>query len=329
MLVDPYSAGDFPDNYYRAMKGGALGFVGILVDYVDSHQYRNEAYASYKPGGAMSMPALWMSPVQGAALVQQIKASGKQPLQGRLDLEGQLSRQTGRGVYGYLPGMSEETVLIESHHDASTTHGAVEDASGAAEVMALARYFGQFPKEARPRTLMFATMDTHFTDYAVHKAFARNHLAVGNPSGDKVVAVVTVEHIGNEFLKGPDGGWRATGRVVPHALMVSTEIKGFKDIAVNAMKRFGLERTFAVSTSLASLVTGGTLPADSDDFWNAGLPLIAFVGAPLYLYDEADTLDKVARQDLNRVARAFATVVQQVSALPSANFKRLPVNAQP
>lgn len=331
MLVDPYSAGDFPDNYYRAMKGGALGFVGILVDYVDSHQYRNEAYASYKPGTAMSMPALWMSPVQGAALVQQIKAASRQPggLQARFELEGQLSRQTARGVYGYLPGMSDEIVLIESHHDASTTQGAVEDASGAAEVMALARYFGQFPKEARPRTLMFATMDSHFTDYAVHKAFARRHLAVGNPSGDKVVAVVTVEHLGNEFLKGPDGGWRATGRLVPHALMVSTEVKGFKDIAVNAMKRFGLERTFAVSTSLASLVTGGTLPADSDDFWNAGLPIIAYVGAPLYLYDEADTLDKVARQDLNRVARAFANVVEQVSALPSANFKRLPVKTEP
>jgi hypothetical protein len=59
--------------------------------------------------------------------------------------------------------MSDEIVLIQSHHD-STTSGAVEDASGAAEVMALARYFGQFPKDARPRTVMFATMDTHFTD---------------------------------------------------------------------------------------------------------------------------------------------------------------------
>lgn len=325
MLVDPYSGGDFPDNYYRAMKGGALGFVGILVDYVDSHQYRNEAYASYEPGMTMSMPALWMSPVQGAALVQQIKAA-KQPdgVQAQLRLEGQLSKQTGRGVYGYLPGMSDETVLIESHHDASTTQGAVEDASGAAEVLALARYFGQFPKEARPRTLMFATMDSHFTDYAVHRAFAKRHLKPGNPAGDKVVAVVTVEHIGNEFLKGPQGGWQATGRVVPHALMVSTEVKGFKEIAVDAMRRFELERTFAVSTSLVDMVADGTIPADSDDFWKVGLPVIAFVGAPLYLYDEADTLDKVAKQDLNRVARAFAHVVEQVSALPSANFKRLP-----
>jgi hypothetical protein len=322
MLVDPYSGGDYPDNYYRAMQAGAAGFVGVLVDNFDSHQYRNEAYSSYVPGKLMSMPALWMSPVQGAALVQQIKSAQADAVKGTLRLDGELARQTGRGVYGYLPGMSDEIVLIESHHDSNTT-GAVEDASGAAEVMALARYFGQFPKEKRPRTLMFATMDTHFTDYAVHKAFVKRHLKAGNPSGDKVVAVVTIEHIGKEFLKGPNGQLRDAGRLVPQAVMVTTDVKGFEDIAVNAIHGFGLERAFAVSTSLVEWVVGGGIPADSDDFFRAGLPVIALVGAPLYLYDEADTLDKVARQHLNRVARAFVQVVEQVSALPSANFKRL------
>jgi hypothetical protein len=55
--------------------------------------------------------------------------------------------------------------------------------------------------------------------------------------------------------------------------------------------------------------------------------VIAFVGAPLYLYDEADTMDKVAKQELNRVARAFVRVVERVSALPSANFTRMPDKA--
>jgi len=323
MLVDPYSGGDYPGNYYRAMQAGAAGFVGVLVDNFDSHSYRNEAYASYVQGKAMSMPALWMSPVKGGALIEQIKAAQADAVKGTLRLDGELARQTGRGVYGYLPGMSDEIVLIESHHDSNTT-GAVEDASGAAEVMALARYFGQFPKEKRPRTLMFATMDTHFTDYAVHKAFVKHHVKLGNASGDKIVAVVSIEHIGNEFLKGPDGRLQATGRLVPSALMVSTDVKGFEDIAVNAIHSFGLERTFAVSTSLVEWVVGGGIPADPDDFFRAGLPVIALVGGPLYLYDDADTLDKVAKQNLNRVARAFVQVVEQVSALPSANFKRLP-----
>ena len=327
-FVDPYSGGDFPGNYYRAMKAGAAGFVGILVDYFDSHQYRNEAYRSYDPGSAMTLPAMWLSPVDGAALVGRIRAAGrKQPVMATLKLEGTLTRQTGRGVYGFLPGMSDETVLIQSHHD-STTAGAVEDASGAAEVLALARHFAQLPRTSRSRTLMFATMDTHFTDYAVHKAFAKQHLRAGNPEGRKVVAAVTIEHIGNEFLKGPDGQPHASGRVAPRGLMVSTEVKGFKQIALDAMRGFELERTAAVSTSILQFVGGGKgIPADSSDFLRVGVPVIAFVGAPLYLYDEADTLDKVARQELGKVARAFVQVVERVGALPSDAFERLPDTA--
>ncbi|RZK99478.1 MAG: M28 family peptidase [Rubrivivax sp.] len=320
-LVDPYAGGGFPDSYYRAMNKGAVGFIGVLNDYFDSHQYRNEAYRSYDPGQAMRIPGLWLSPVAGGQLAERAQA-GK--LKAALTLEGQLAAQKGRAVVGYLPGMSDEIVLIESHHDSATT-GATEDASGAASVMALARYFAQLPRSQRPRTLMFATMDTHFTDYAVHKAFAKRHLVEGNPLGEKVVAVVTLEHIAQEWVPGKDKKPVNTGRVAPRALMVSTEVDGFKDIVVTAMREHQLERSFAVSTALTQLVGGEPgLPADSSDFLRAGVPVIALVGAPLYLYDDIDTPDKVAKDELGRVAQAFVDVVRKVSQLPSAHFKRLP-----
>lgn len=53
---------------------------------------------------------------------------------------------------------------------------------------------------------------------------------------------------------------------------------------------------------------------------------MALVAAPLYLYDEIDTPDKVAKDESGRVAGAFVEVVRKVSNLPSANFKRLPDN---
>lgn len=320
-LLDPYAGGGFPDSYYRAMNKGAVGFVGVLNDYFDSHQYRNEAYRAYDPGQAMRIPGLWLSPVAGGQLAERAKA-GK--LKAALTLEGQLAPQKGRAVVGYLPGVSEEIVLIQSHHDSATT-GATEDASGTASVMALARYFAKLPQSQRPRTLMFATMDTHFTDYAVHKAFIKRHLLDNNPLGERVVAVVTLEHIAQEWVPGKDKKPMTTGRVAPRALMVSTEVEGFKDIVVTAMKEHQLERSFAVSTGLTQLVGGEPgLPADSSDFLRAGVPVIALVGAPLYLYDDIDTPDKVAKDELGRVARTFVDVVHKVSALPSANFKRLP-----
>lgn len=328
-LVDPYAGGSFPDSYYRAMNKGAAGFVGILTDYFDRHEYRNEGYKSYDPGLAMRIPGLWVSPVAGAQLAERIQATTfkKDKLKGALTLEGQLTAQKGRAVLGYLPGLSDEIILIESHHD-STTTGATEDASGTASVLALARYFSQLPQSERPRTLMFATMDTHFTDYAMHKAFARRHLRADNPLGEKVMAVITLEHIAQEWMPGKDRRPTPTGLLAPRVFMVSTEVTGFKEIALSAMKDHQLERSVAVSTALTELVNGEPgIPADSSDFLSVGVPVMAFVGAPLYLYDDIDTPDKVAKDELGRVARAFVDVVNQVSRLPSSHFKRLPDKA--
>lgn len=329
-LVDPYAAGSFPGSYYRAMERGAVGFVGVLTDYFDSHQYRNEAYRAYDPGGAMHIPGLWMSPVAGGRLAKEVAASAwrKDKLQGTVRLEGQLSAARGRAVVGYLPGMTDEIILIQSHHD-SATAGATEDASGTASVLALARHFSRIPKAQRHRTLMFATMDTHFTDYAVHKAFARRHLKQGNPLGEKVVAVVTIEHIARDVVPGANREPVVTGQLAPRVMMVSTELPDLKDIALRAMREHRLERTAAVSTSLVQLVQGDAagIPADSSNFLAAGVPVIAFVGAPLYLYDEIDTLDKVAKEELGRVAGAMADIVVKLDRLPSERFKRLPDRA--
>lgn len=321
---DPYAGGAFPGNYYRALKGGAAGVIGVLVDYVEDSAYHNEAYRSYDPGSAMSIPGLWMSPGKGNKLVADIKAA-KTPLTAVMTMEGEVTQEKGRAVYGYLPGMSDEVILIESHHDSSTS-GAVEDASGSSEVLALARYYGQLPRSQRPRTLMFATMDTHFTDYAVHKSFANRFLRPGNPTGQKTVAGVTIEHIGREFIKDANGRFVSTGLPVPKLLMVSTDVKGLKDIAVNAMHTHELEQTMAASMTLIILAAGG-LPADSSDFLRVGLPLVILVGSPMYLYDDGDKLDKIDKDSLNKVASAFVDILDGMGKLPSSSYKTGPILA--
>lgn len=325
---DPYAGGAFPSNYYRALKGGAVGVIGVLVDYVEDGTYHNEAYRSYDKGSAMSIPGLWMSPAKGQRLIEGIKAAKKTPLTAVITMAGEVTQEDGRAVYGYLPGVSDEVILVQSHHDSGTS-GAVEDASGASEVLALARYYGQLPRSERPRTLMFATMDTHFTDYAVHKAFANKYLRPGNPSGQKTIAGVTIEHIGLEFTKDLNGSFASTGLPVPKLLMVSTEVKGLKEIAVGAMKKHELEQTMAASTSLISLVAsyGFGLPADSSDFLRVGLPLVLLVGSPMYLYDDSDNLDKIDKASLSKVATAFVDIIDGMGQLPSANFKTLKISA--
>lgn len=316
-LIDPYSRVTFPQNYYNAMNGGAAGFIGILVDYIDSNAYHNEAYEAYKtqfPDKAMRIPGLWVSPSVGQQLIQQL-SDATEPVMATLTLEGELKEATGRNVIGYLRGQTDEIIVVESHHD-STTTGAVEDASGTAEVLALAEYFAQLPQSARRRTLLFATMDTHFTDYASHKAFVTRHIEKEN-----ILATITVEHIALD-VEQTETGIQLTGQVAPRVLFVSREIEGLADITSRAVQENNLARTILTPTEPFGLLGG--LPADSSHFFTAGVPVVALVGSPIYLYDSIDTLDKVAKAELPKVAKTFIEIIQDMDELPSEAYVKLP-----
>lgn len=323
-LTDPYGGGTFPDSYYRAMENGAAGFIGVLEDYFDSHTYRNEAYRSYRPGQAMEIPGVWLSPVDGSELIEQLKSRwwGWRPMTARLEMEGRLTTEEARGVIGYLPGQTDDILLVQSHHD-SATEGATEDASGTSVILALARYFAKIPQEERRKTLLFATMDSHFTDYAVHKKFVERHIAPGNPLQENILAAVTIEHIAREVLPGQNLQPETTGLLAPRVMMVTDEVAGLANLATDVIGRYQLDRTLAVPTSLVQWLEGGGIPADSSQFLRAGLPVIAFVGAPLYLYDEIDTVDKVPADELGRVSHGFAELIHRLDEFPADQFVRI------
>lgn len=56
-----------------------------------------------------------------------------------------------------------------------------------------------------------------------------------------------------------------------------------------------------------------------------GVPTASLISGPLYLYDEADTLDKIDRAQLVPVTRAFIDIIDAVDATPSFLLGLLPV----
>ena len=56
-------------------------------------------------------------------------------------MDGEVKKVQYRTVVGHLPGRDKETLMVQSHHDSGFT-GAVEDASGVAEVLALPATMG-------------------------------------------------------------------------------------------------------------------------------------------------------------------------------------------
>ncbi|QXI30905.1 M28 family peptidase [Pseudomonas vanderleydeniana] len=310
--LDPFTPDNYPFNMASAIEGGAVGFVGILSNYFNSNRFYNEDMAYFVDDNLrLNIPGLWLSREEGEALKALLK---KQPdAIGRMVLEGEVRKVQYRTVVGYLPGKSAETLMVQSHHD-SGFMGAVEDASGVSEVLALAKYYGAQPVRSRDRTLMFVAMDSHFTGYEAHEDFAKKNI-IG--TGMNVVANITLEHIAREMVV-KDGKAVMTGQVDPRVFITSPSLL---ELVGDQVKTNNYARSIVMSTGVFTDDEG--LPTDVGPIHLlTGMPVISLISAPVYLYDIADTLDKVAVEELRPTAVLAADLLDKLDKIPADELGR-------
>ena len=300
----------FPHSYYRAQAAGAAGYVGILVDYYrERHTYANEAYTAYE-GHPMRIPGLWVSAADGERIRAMAESrNGSTPAS--LVLEGELAEATSRVLVGVLPGSGDyrdESVIVDAHYD-SISDGAVQDASGCAASLAIADYFSRVPPASRNRSLVFAFNDTHFTDYAAHAGFVERDL----PELQSVFAV-SIEHIGLELVDAPTGP-TFTGRP-SYRIIWTSPSPHVVQLVKEAVVRRNLEGAVLVSSDYDP----NELGADTSSLWAAGIPVVSHLGVPTYLYDDIDTVDKVAQDQLRPTVEAFIDILEGLEDLPKASL---------
>ena len=306
--INPYSPNTYPYNYFHAMENEAVGFIGILSDYIDSNEYNNEDYSFLE--GNMRLPALWITQKDANKIISAIENGGG-AAETILDMEIEISQAKGGAVVGLLPGNSDETIIVQSHYDSSTP-GAVEDASGTSVVLAIAKFYSQIPASKRDRSLLFVLMDTHFTDYESHEAFNDKYLTEGH----KILADVCIEHIANELVE-EDGEVVLTGHVEPRIIFTS-KVDALIKITSEEIIRHDLRRSLIVPADLF----GDDPPNDATMVYQEGVPIISLISGPIYLYDNIDTIDKIAKGALRPTAEAFSDIVWRLMELPAESFAR-------
>lgn len=316
-----FTANPYVTNYESAAKAamdnGAAGFIGVLSDYFDSNKYYNEYYR----GTNVSLPGMWVTKSVGAGIRSKLKAAPSTAAS--ISLEATRRRVPASTVVGYLEGASKDTILITSHHDA-VWEGAVEDGSGAAEVLALAKYYAALPASSRKKSLMFTTNDSHFTGYQAHVAFIRRNVLERDPAVQphRLVANVAIEHIGKAATIGANGELNISNQ--PEARGIFENLNPLLGQAVvNAVVRNDLRRTAILNANPLQL-TG--IPTDVSGLLKAGIPTVSLIAGPAYMYDAQDTLDKVAVDQLRPVANTFANIVDAIDESNSATIGYLPLS---
>ena len=295
--VLPFSA-RFQNAMEPAIDAGAIAFIGILRGLPwDTDRY----YVPYD-GEERPIPGLWLSSSNGDRLLE-ITSQG--PTRARIVLERSLEPAISHNLTGTLPGASDEWIIIGSHHDAPWA-SAVEDGSGIALVLAQAQYWSQVPAAERPHNLMFLLNGGHMSGGAGLIRFVETN----RPFLEQDVLVeIHLEHAARE-ARGENGNLVATDEPEPRWWFTSF-IPTLEQAVANAICRHGLKRSFIMPPE--GFPPGSRNPPTDAAFFHPSAPIVSFLTAPVYLFDEADTLDKVHEASLEPLTRATIDIVNEMS----------------
>jgi len=296
------------DAYYEAQKRGATGIIGLLVD---SPTDGCEFFAPYD-GHLKALPAVWAGR-EHAAKVRELASANERV---RLMSAGKNHLVDSHNIVGIVPGTGRgvsdhnESIIVTCHHDAPFA-SAVEDASGLAVLLALAKEFATGANRLC-RDLVFVTSSGHFHGGIGNRVFVERH---AGGLLQRTVAAFGVEHIAEEAESDGLGGYRLTGRPEVRALFFDGSPE-FASLLEEEAERQQLDRLICSD----AYSFGPEPPCDSAPFFTAGIPSACHISGPLYLFDPHDTMDKVRVADLAPVAQFFADAIRRVDGLSAIDL---------
>ncbi|MFK7915401.1 MAG: M28 family peptidase [Pseudomonadales bacterium] len=299
---------NFPVSYYQLAEQGAVAMIGILKDYDNG---TNQFYADPSAMVQTRIPGLFLGKHDGAALVKQI-ASAANTLPATVKVSGRVKKSRSANIVATLNGQKKDTLLINTHHDAGFS-GAVQDASGVAAVLGLAKYFSKVPSNFRQKTLVFVFDGSH---YDWNYPMGANIFAEQNPEVmANTVLTIGIEHIAQKF-KVVDGAYQDTGEVEPRILFTPPNQFLF-DLTKRAIVKNGL--TDVIVPKPGAL----TMFGETQSFFLQGYPSFSLISGPEYLFLADDTVEKIATEEFEKVVGTFIDIVDGVMYKPGHWLQRI------
>jgi hypothetical protein len=256
--------------------------------------------------GTPKIPGFTVGFGDGRAVRELIEASleGQAPhVSVRSDIE-MVSGQKTSLVWGVIPGMTDEKVIINAHRD-GYYEAADDNATGVATAIGLAKYFAGLPKAQRHRTIVI----------------------VGNPGHHNTA-------VGNEWLIAHKDTFFAKAALLinsEHTGQYAADTYGYELLPTNAPWNFdwyvgggaGLEPVvtkdwdmFGISRYLKATANGsGDLGALSHL-----APSIDLIQASAFYHSDADTLESISPWCIENVTRSYAKIIEDLDKVQIQNL---------
>jgi hypothetical protein len=285
------------DSLRRAQQNGAAA---ILV----SLAIPGNVTAQMNSNGPLTVPGFCIGMEDGAKLRAAIEAApeGSSP-KVHISLDaGMVEGLKSANIWGTLPGMTDENILVISHMD-SYFEGASDNASGIATMLSLAEFYSKIPKSQRKRTITFVGTGAH---HAGSPGTAWMHENM-QPFFAKTALILNCEHTAETEIYY----W---GR--PPVVRMSTSSSGVRMFAINGgrplddlvTKAF---QTFGVGTLAQPEVNA---PGDMSHIFRDA-PALQTINIPVQYHTDMDTPSLIPAPGLEAVARSYAKIIDEVNHL--------------
>jgi hypothetical protein len=181
-------------------------------------------------------------------------------------------------------------------------------------VLAQARYWSRVPRHERPHNLRFLLNAGHMSGGAGLIAFVNRNA----DRLDEIVLEVHLEHAARE-ARGEEGRLIATDKPETRWWFTS-RITVLEDAVEQALHAEDLRKSFIMQPD--NFPPGSPAPPTDGAFFHpAGVPIVNFLTAPMYLFDAQDTLDKIHTPSLVPVTRAAIRIINAMQGRSAAELR--------
>ena len=283
-------AGMFGANT-RASEFGAAMIVNVMAV---------PGNAQFNPLGAPSadygVPLITLSQDDGFALRDALGTGATVEMRLRLDIEIRENVSTAN-VFARLPGASDEEIVIAAHTD-GFFQASMDNASGMASALEIARHYAAMPREDRPRTLLFVLFPDHHHGETGLRAWERTY------NWANVAMALTLEHPSQTQLYWYNDDLM-TSNTIGAFRWNAMGSPGFLDIVNGTLRAFGVA-TYTVMDGRPKLTSQAP-----------GFHIIDHV---IY-HTTLDTPELVPAEGMERATRAFLSVIDQANEMTLAELR--------
>jgi len=302
----------WPSSYPHGHSALWLGAMKRAVDRGAAAILINRAV----PGNAKvihlsaEVPTMYIGTDDAAAL-RDLIAKGPVTVRFKLSTE-MVEGLKDANVWATLPGTGDEAIYLKAHHD-GFFEGALDNATGVATLMELARHFAGVPQSQRRRTL-------HFIYLAAHHGQA-DHLWLEDkvkPVTDPLL-VINLEHTALVSFLTFGNRLKTTTALEPLRWTVNGNTKLAMAFA-DSFSSFGVNLYDEMEGKSEAPAPGETFPWYSRPMSIA--PSINLIASPQWVYhSDNDVAEFVPARGLASVARGFAKLIDKVDEMSREDIR--------